>query len=168
MLRYLAEDEVDVAFAMLAGDPPQDLEVEVLSEDELVAVFAPGAAPAKGSVRAADLQREPIVAPRTGSAIKQVLDEHFARAGVPLHVSLESGEPFLLRCMVASGFGVAVLPRSLLRREGPAVDVRPFRPSLRLPVALLWRRQRHASATARAFIEFALAEVDGYRLTGAA
>jgi LysR family transcriptional activator of glutamate synthase operon len=164
MLRYLAEDEVDVAFAMLAGDPPDDLVVERMSEDELVAVFAPGAAPAKRSVRAADLQRQPIVAPRSGSAIKQALDEYFARAGVPLRVSLESGEPFLLRCMVAGGFGVAFLPRSLIRREGPPVDVRPFRPALRLPVALLWRRERHVPATARAFIEFTRSEIDASRL----
>jgi LysR family transcriptional activator of glutamate synthase operon len=164
MLRYLAEDEVDAAFAMLAGDPPDDLVVEPMSEDELVAVFAPGAAPAKRSVRAADLKRAPIVAPRSGSAIKQALDEYFARAGEPLRVSLESGEPFLLRCMVAGGFGVAVLPRSLIRREGPPVEVRPFRPALRLPVALLWRRQRHASAAARAFIEFVRANVGRYQL----
>jgi DNA-binding transcriptional LysR family regulator len=164
MLRYLAEDEVDVAFAMLAGDPPDDLVVEQMSEDEIVAVFAPGAAPAKRSVRAADLQRDPIVAPRSGSAIKQALDDYFARAGMPLRVSLESGEPFLLRCMVAGGFGVSVLPRSLIRREGPPVEVRSFRPALRLPVALLWRRERHAPATARAFIEFARLQADRYRL----
>ena len=158
MLRYLAQDEVDAAFAMLADDPPDDLEVEPLSEDELVAVFAPGAAPPKRSVRAADLRGRPIVAPRTGSAIKQALDEFFAREGEPLRVSLESGEPFLLRCMVAGGFGVAILPRSLIRREGPPVDVRPLRPAVRLPVALLWRRQRHLSAAARAFMDFARRE----------
>jgi DNA-binding transcriptional LysR family regulator len=159
MLRYLAEDEVDVAFAMLAGEPPEDLVVERLSEDELVAVFAPGAAPPKRSVRAVDLRRKAIVAPRSGSAIKQALDEYFARAGEPLRVSLESGEPFLLRCMVAGGFGVAVLPRSLIEREGPPVEVRPLRPAVRLPVALLWRRRRHASPAARAFIEFTRREV---------
>ena len=167
MLRYLADDEVDAAFAMLAGDPPDDLVVEPMSEDELVAVFAPGAAPAKRSVSAADLRGDAIVAPRSGSAIKQALDEYFARAEEPLRVSLESGEPFLLRCMVAGGFGVAVLPRSLIRREGPPVEIRPLRPAVRLPVALLWRRRRHASAAGRAFIEFARREVGNYRLAAA-
>jgi DNA-binding transcriptional LysR family regulator len=158
MFGYLARDEVDVAFAMLAGSPPQDLVVERLSEDELVAVFPPGGAPAKGSVRAADLRGHPIVAPRSGSAVKQALDEFFADAGEPLHVSLESGEPFLLRCLVAGGVGAAVLPSSLTRREGPPVEVRSLRPRVRLPVALLWREQRHTSPAARAFIEFARRE----------
>jgi LysR family transcriptional regulator, transcription activator of glutamate synthase operon len=158
MFQYLAQDEVDAAFAMLAGRPPEDLIIERLGEDELVAVFAPGSAPRKDSVRAADLKEHAIVAPRSGSAVKQALDEFFARAEEPLRVSLESGDPFLLRCLVAGGFGAAILPRSLIRREGPPVDVRGLRPAVRLPVALLWRERRHRSPAARAFIEFARRE----------
>jgi LysR family transcriptional activator of glutamate synthase operon len=160
MFGYLARDEVDVAFAMLAGSPPEDLVVERLSDDELVAVFPPGAAPSKASVRAADLRGHPVVAPRSGSAVKQALDEFFSAAGEPLHVSLESGEPFLLRCLVAGGVGAAILPSSLTRREGPPVEVRRLRPRVRLPVALLWRQQRHTSPAARAFIEFARREAN--------
>jgi LysR family transcriptional activator of glutamate synthase operon len=158
MLQYLAEDEVDAAFAMLAGPAPDDLVVEQLSEDELVAVYLPGAAPGKKRVRAADLAEQPIIAPRSGSSVKQALEEFFARADLPLRVSLVSGDPFLLRCLVAGGFGTAILPRSLIQREGPAVDVRGLRPAVRLPVALLWRERRHSSPAARAFIEFARRE----------
>src|SRR5215216_5456607 len=39
MLRYLVEDEVHAAFALLAGPVPDELVAERLSEDELVAVF---------------------------------------------------------------------------------------------------------------------------------
>ena len=45
MLRYLLEDEVHAAFSMLASQPPDELVVERVSEDELVAVFGPGRAP---------------------------------------------------------------------------------------------------------------------------
>ena len=44
LLGYLATDEIDAAFALLAADPPEDLAAEKLSEDELVAVFPSGAA----------------------------------------------------------------------------------------------------------------------------
>src|SRR5918996_2295067 len=71
MLGYLAGDEVDAAFAMLAGPPPEDLVAERMSEDEVVAAFASGRAPGRGPVRAADLAAYPIVAPRPGSAILQ-------------------------------------------------------------------------------------------------
>jgi LysR family transcriptional activator of glutamate synthase operon len=161
MLGYLERDEVDAAFVLLYGDAPEGLVVERLSEDQLVAVFAPGAAPAKASVRAADLSDRVLVAPRSGSSIKQALDDFFARAGEPLHVSLESGDPYLLRCLVAGGFGTAILPRSLTLREGPPIEVRELRPAVRLPVTLLWRERRHTSPAARAFIDFVRAEVHG-------
>jgi LysR family transcriptional activator of glutamate synthase operon len=158
MLRYLAADEVDAAFAMLAGPPPDNLVVERLSEDELIAAFAPDGAPGRGTVRAVDLARYPIVAPRSGSAAMQKLEELFAWQAAPLNVSLESGDPFLLRCLASGGFGAAIIPRSLTRREGPPIEVRSLRPAVRLPVVLLWREGRHVSPAAGAFIDFARRE----------
>ena len=90
------------------------------------------------------------------------LERFFADAGLTLHVSCDSADPFLLRCLASAGFGTAVLPRSLTEREGPAVDVRPLRPAIRLPVALLWRRDRRLSPAARTFVEYVrAAEADG-------
>lgn len=161
LLAYLAADEIDAAFALLAGDPPEDLAAETLSEDELVAVFPSGAAPRRGPVRAGELTRYPIVLPRSGSATKQAVDEFFATAGEPLRVALESGDPFLLRCLVSGGFGSAIIPRSLTLREGPPIDVRALRPPVRLPVTLLWRERRHVSPAAREFIDFARRHAGG-------
>jgi LysR family transcriptional activator of glutamate synthase operon len=157
MAAYLVEDEVDVAFSMLADDPAEGVVAEYMSEEEIVAVFPPGRAP-RGRVKAAYLSPSAIATPRQGSAIKTAVDRFFADAGEPLHVSIESGDPFLLRCLVSGGFGPAVLPRSLTRREGPPIEVRSFNPIIRLPVALLWREHRHASPVARAFIDFARRE----------
>ena len=154
MLRYLDEDEVDAAFSMLAAELLAELAVERISEDEIVAAFAPGRAPRRRSVSASDLAPYPIVAPRSGSATMHKLREFFSGQGEPLHVSLESGDPFLLRCLVSGGFGAAILPRSLTRREGPPIEVRSLRPVVRLPVALLWRERRRSSAAARTFIDF--------------
>src|SRR5215204_3462618 len=155
MLRHLARDEIDAAFSLLASEPPESLVAERVSVDELVAAFPPGTAPGRGPVSAATVGRGVILTPRSGSATKTALEEFFAAAGVPFHVSCESGDPFLLRCLVSAGFGTAVLPRSLTERKGPAVDVRPLRPAVRLPVAMLWRRDRRLSPAARTFIEYA-------------
>ena len=80
----------------------------------------PGAGPDRERVTAAELSRHTLITPRAGSSIKQAADEFFARAGKTMDVSLESGDPFLLRCLVSSGFGAAVLPSSLTRAGGPA------------------------------------------------
>lgn len=154
MLEGVAADAMEAAFVMLHGELPADLESVPLSEDELVAVFPPGKAPERKRLGLAHLADRPLITPRSGSAIKTVLEERFTASGLVLRTSVESGDPFLLRCLVSAGFGTAVLPRSLIEREGPPVDVRGLRPAIRLPVVLAWRRRRHHSPAARAFIEY--------------
>jgi DNA-binding transcriptional LysR family regulator len=154
MIRYLGADEVDAAFTLQA-ELPGDLDVERLGEEELVAVFPPGSAPDRKFAGPRELARHPVVTPRADSAIAMALVDLFARVGEPLHVSLESGDPFLLRCLVSTGFGASALPLSLIRREGPPVEVRTLRPAVRLPVGLAWRRDRRLSPAARAFVDFA-------------
>ena len=163
MFRYLEEDTIDAAFCLLYGELPAGVVSEVLSEDEVVAVFAPGEAPERKRLGVSDLEDRSIVAPRSGSTIKAAVDDLFARSGRQLRVSLESADPFLLRCLVAGGFGVGILPLSLARREGPPIEVRSLAPSLRLPVALLWRERRHISPAAAAFIDFVRDEVEASR-----
>jgi LysR family transcriptional regulator, transcription activator of glutamate synthase operon len=164
MLGYLAEGRIDAAFSLLAEDPPDEIEVAPLSEEEIVAAFPAGAGPDRDRVTPAELSRHSLITPRSGSAIKQSVDEIFARAGKTLAVSLESGDPFLLRCLVSTGFGAAILPKSVVVREGPPVDIRSLRPAVRLPATLIWRRGRHQTPAARAFIDFAIAEARNHPL----
>jgi LysR family transcriptional activator of glutamate synthase operon len=154
MLRFLAAHELDAAFCLLAGDISDEFAVERLSHEEVVAAFAPDRAPAAPRVTVADLARDAIVALRRCSAITSVLDQRFADAGEPLRLALESGDPFLLRALAAQGFATAILPRSLTSLEGPALEVRSLDPAVRLPVALVWRRERNTPPAARTFIEF--------------
>ncbi len=154
MLHYLATDELDAAFCLLAGEPPDDLAVERLSHDEVVAAYAPDRAPPTAHVTVDDLAQRALVATRHGSAITSILDQRFADAGHRLRLALESGDPFLLRALAARGFATAILPRSLTALEGPDVEVRSLHPPVHLPVALLWRRERSAPPAARTFIDF--------------
>jgi DNA-binding transcriptional LysR family regulator len=96
MFERLAAGELDAAFCLLAGEPPEEFAIERLSEDEAVAAFAPDRAPAEGDVGVAELSGQVLVGPRRGSAITFALDQVFAAAGQPLHLALESGDPFLL------------------------------------------------------------------------
>jgi LysR family transcriptional regulator, transcription activator of glutamate synthase operon len=160
MLRFLAADELDAAFCLLAGDVPDDLAFERLDREEVIAAFAPDRAP-PGPVGVAELRRHAIVAPRHGSAITSVLQSRFAAAGESLRLALESGDPFLLRSLAARGFATAILPRSVIALEGPLVDVRSMDPAMHLPVALVWRRGRNAPPAARTFVEFVRRETAG-------
>jgi LysR family transcriptional activator of glutamate synthase operon len=163
MRGYLEEDRVDAAFSLLAEDPPPEFEVARLSEEEVVAAFPAGAGPDGERIGAAELARHSLITPRSGSAIRLALDDFFARAGESGRISLESGDPFLLRCLVSTGFGAAVLSASLTDREGPPVDVRGLRPAVRLPATLIWRKRRHQTPAARAFIDFVRSAAESIR-----
>ena len=154
MLAYLAQDELDAAFCLLAVDLPDEMDAERLGDDEVVAVFSPELAPPCERVGVAELERRTIVGPRRGSAVTSVVERRFARARTPLRLALESGDPFLLRSLAARGFGAAILSRSLTELEGPPVEVRSLDPPVTLDVALVWRRERHPSPAARTFIDF--------------
>jgi LysR family transcriptional regulator, transcription activator of glutamate synthase operon len=159
MFGLIEADELDVAFSLISGELPDGVDGLRLSEEEVVVAFPPGTAPEKESVGATDLAGIPLATPRSGSAIKHATDGFFERAGKRMHVSLESGDPYLIRCLASDGFGAAVLPASITRRQGPPVEARPLRPVVRLPVFLIWRQARHRSAAATAFIEFVRDEV---------
>jgi DNA-binding transcriptional LysR family regulator len=154
MLELLEADRMDVSFSMITGDLPDGIDGLRLSDEEIVAAFPPGTAPRKRVLGARDLAGIPLATPRSGSAIKTVVDSFFAAAGERSQLTLESGDPYLIRCLVSDGFGAAILPASITRRQGPPVETRPLRPALRLPVYLIWRRDRHRSPAAAAFIEF--------------
>jgi LysR family transcriptional activator of glutamate synthase operon len=154
VLELITSDALDVAFSLVATPLPDGIESVELSEEEVVAAFPPGTAPVGESVTAADLEGLALAAPRSGSAIRLAADEFLARGGGELRLSLESSDPYLIRCLVSDGFGPAVLPASLASRAGPPVETRPLRPPVRLPVCLIWRRERHHPAAASAFIDF--------------
>jgi LysR family transcriptional regulator, transcription activator of glutamate synthase operon len=154
MLGYLADDEIDAAFCLLAREPAPEFASEQLGLDEAVVAFSPGSTPHNGPVGIAELAGRTIVGPRRGSAVTSVLEERFAQARTPLRLALESGDPFLLRSLAARGFAAAIVPRSLTELDGPLVEVRRLDPPASLTVALVWRRERHASPAARTFIDF--------------
>ncbi|HEX2129136.1 MAG TPA: LysR family transcriptional regulator [Solirubrobacterales bacterium] len=158
MRAMIEADELDVAFSLIHGDLPESTDGVRMSEEEVVVAYTPGTAPERDAVSARDLADVHLATPRSGSAIKLAIDDVFARAGLTMQVSLESGDPYLIRCLVSDGFGAAVLPASITRREGPPVETRPLRPRVRLPVYLVWRRDRHQSAAAAAFVDFVRGE----------
>jgi LysR family transcriptional regulator, transcription activator of glutamate synthase operon len=154
MLELIRSDELDAAFSLVYGEPSDELEAMRVSEEQVVVAYTPGTAPERASVTVRELAELPLATPRSGSAIKRAVDDLFAEAGLKMRLSLESGDPYLIRCLVSDGFGAAVLPASITRREGPPVETRPLRPAVRLPVNLIWRRGRHQSSAAAAFIDF--------------
>ncbi len=155
MVDGLRDGSIDLAFA-LEAEPPSWLDRLELSTEELAVVMAPGhRLSGRQPLLIAELAGEPLIAFEHGSSVRQLVDQALLAAGAEPRIALEGNDLALVRSLVAQGIGLAILPRSFAELPGPPVALRPLRPELRMTVALWWRRDRHLSPAARAFVEFA-------------
>jgi LysR family transcriptional activator of glutamate synthase operon len=156
MVDGLEDGSIDLAF-VLEREPRNEFERAPLSSEELAVVMSPAhrLAGDSGPLRIGALAGERLIGFERGSSVRQLVDETFERAGVNPRISLEGNDLALVRSLVAEGIGLAIMPRTFAELPGPPVALRPLRPALRMTVALWWRRGRHLSPAARAFVQFA-------------
>jgi LysR family transcriptional regulator, transcription activator of glutamate synthase operon len=154
MVDGLHDGSIDLAF-VLEREPRDEFERAPLSSEDLAVVVSPDHALAgKDPIRIGALAGERLIGFERGSSVRELVDAAFERAGLSPRIALEGNDLALVRSLVAEGIGFAILPRSFAELPGPAVAVRPLRPALRMTVALWWRRGRHLSPAARAFVQF--------------
>jgi DNA-binding transcriptional LysR family regulator len=155
MTAGLRDGSIDMTFA-LESEPPDEFERLPLSTERLALVLAPGHRLAGAdALPVAALHGEPLIAFGDGSSVRRLLDRAFQAADVKPRIALEGTDLALVRALVAEGIGLAILPRTFAELPGPPITLRPLEPELQMTVALWWRRDRHLSPAARAFLEFA-------------
>jgi DNA-binding transcriptional LysR family regulator len=89
----------------------KDLQRVLLFKEAMVAVFPAAHAFASGRhLTWAHLKNEPVLALRKGSVFRELTEQGFAAAGVPLQPVFEADYAGTLVGMVDAGMGVAILP----------------------------------------------------------
>lgn len=89
------------------------------------------------------------------SVTREILEESFAREGIPFPVLMEIDRPEVTLQLVRSGLGRAVLPRRLLQRWSGEKGFRRLRPrglKLQRPLYLLHQDPEFLSPACRAFL----------------
>ncbi len=119
----------------------------VIGDDEIIAVAAPTFAERK-RVRAADLEKLPMLAREVGSATRRYVDAGLAQIGVKPKVAFELPSPEAQVRAAAAGLGIAfvsrhVAVRDLVARRLVAIHV----PGLRLvrPITAAYHRDKRVS-----------------------
>jgi LysR family transcriptional regulator, transcription activator of glutamate synthase operon len=173
-VRYLGAGELDAAFCLqpasdgLENGFPPGIAAERLGEDTLVASLPPRHELTRSKhLGVRDFAGLPLISPGPGSALRAAADAYLRDASYRPRFSLDSNDPFLIRCLVSQGFGVALLPRGFASLPGPRIEVRPLRRATRLAVLMIWREERQLSPALTAFIDFVRAEVGGATARGA-
>ena len=148
LLHGVREGRLDLALAGLAGEPPPGLGVQVVSDEELVAVVAPDD-PWTEPVPLYALADRPLIALPPGTGVRGALDAALSTAGLRPRIAFEAGDVGVLADLARLGLGVAVLPESISR---VGLRVLPLVPELRSRLVLVWRADGAVSPAARALI----------------
>ena len=159
----LVNNRIDMA---IVGRVPDDIPVviEPFAPNELVLVASPVHRLAgRRSVPLEELAKEHFLLREIGSGTRAALETVLQEAGIPLQVSMQVGNNSAIKQGVAAGLGIALISRVALDMELETkrlviLDVEGF------PVMRQWRlvhlKDKHLSATARAFKSFLLQHAD--------
>lgn len=163
LVEAILNNRVDLA---VMGSVPDDapVEIEPFAFNTLVLVAAPTHRLARlRNVPIEELGREHFLLREQGSGTRAALEKALEDAGVPLQVSMQVGNNSAIKQGVAAGLGIALISRVAIDMELETnrlviLDVEGF------PIIRQWRlvhiKDKHLSATARAFKSFLLQHAD--------
>ncbi|HXU61338.1 MAG TPA: LysR family transcriptional regulator substrate-binding protein, partial [Polyangia bacterium] len=139
-------------------DPGDDrLATQVIYADALAFIVSPRHRFARRrSVSIAELGEETFVAHNVVSPYREVVLREFRRHKVPLRMDVEMPTLETIRRLVASGEGVAFLPRMAVRQDvesGALREIHVKELHVERKVRLLYAKARTLSHAARAFLE---------------
>src|SRR2546430_985395 len=151
-------NEFDFGFVggHLTGD-----EVDVLSwmTDHLVLIVPSNHHLArKKSVKIADLRKEMFILREAGSATRAAVAHHLKKADLEVETVMEMENPESVKKAVQSGLGIAFISRFAVETELKAktlVVVRVRGLDIKRELKIVYRKDKHLSRAAQAFIEIA-------------
>ncbi len=160
MFDMLNDREMDLVFSNISpGDPvPPGLQRKLLfSEPLIVGVHPDHQLAGRKSIALHELDAEPFVAFRSGSAFRDTVDRALADTGIAPAIRYESSDLITVRSLAAAGLGVALMPQSLAAFPGPPIAILTIEPNPpRRTVALTWRSDLSGSPAGQAFLDLAL------------
>ncbi|MFF6793240.1 LysR family transcriptional regulator [Streptomyces filamentosus] len=152
----LRQGTYDLGFLMEAGTEHEGLESEVLAPEPLALVAAPGHPLAgRTGLTSADLTDTALVGTEPGCAYRDLFEAELAAGGAAAPAFLEFGTIEASKRAVASGLGIALLPRITVQEElaSGALVALGWEPPFTLFTQLAWRRGKRLPAHVRLFVE---------------
>ncbi|WP_374481169.1 LysR family transcriptional regulator [Zoogloea sp.] len=143
----------------------QSLDRRGAGQDELQLIVAPDHMLARElSVRAEQIAPHPLIHREPGNAIRDLVDQFFASAGIPyedLNVTAELGSLSSVKHLVAQGFGVAIASKAAIQsavKAGRLVGI-PLEPRLHTPLEVILLKDKFRSRLVNTFADFVTEEI---------
>ncbi|HEX3865028.1 MAG TPA: LysR family transcriptional regulator [Stellaceae bacterium] len=142
ILAALENNALDVALVTLPASG-RSFACETIVDDEIVAVFPPGAEPPY-PVAATELATRPVMLYEPGGNSRRVIDDWFRYAGASLKPAMELGSIEAIKQLIAAGLGCGLLPRLAVANLQPADElaIRSLSPQLYRQLGLILRRDK--------------------------
>jgi DNA-binding transcriptional LysR family regulator len=117
LVKKILAGEIDTAFVSLPVEA-RNVETELLSRDQLVAIASPRHRMAGQKVVSAfALAGEKLILGERGGNTRRLIDEFFAEAGLKPTVAMELSRQQAIKNMVAADMGIGIVPLSVARDD---------------------------------------------------
>jgi len=156
LLRYVEDSQLDLAIVVSDNLPAVVDSAPLLTEKYVLAVGLLHPLSKQSSVALADLAGEAFILFPEGYKLREVTLTACKRAGFEPKVALDGGAMQSALEFVAAGLGVALVPQLALEGAKSIRGLSIADQDLRRQLGLVWRRDRHLSAAARALRDFLL------------
>jgi DNA-binding transcriptional LysR family regulator len=156
----VANRDLDLGLIEIVTDDPS-LERFDAAQDELEVICQPGhPLTQKTQLTAQDLLPFPFITREPGNAIRDLADQYFEAAGIPVEevqVAAELGSLATVKQLASEGFGFAIASHAAIQRdinEGRLASV-PLKPRLYTPLEVILPRDKFRSRLISTFAGFA-------------
>ena len=155
LARKILNQEVDLAFVRYRPEEKR-FKVKIMGREEVILLAAAGSNHTPGDeISVTQLTEPPLIVPKEGSGMRQVVFEYLRRHKVTPNVAMESGSVAFIKERLREGYGVSFLERYAVREELEQGVLKPIRilegsPTIRFGIGYVQRR--HLSPAAWAFL----------------
>jgi len=156
LLEELRIGRLDVVVGTLPVDDAHDVEIFPIFKEELVLIAPPGHPLAeRGNVEPEALSEHPFISFHEGSITRKIIERTLLGRGVQPRIAMTIDSPEVIKNLVASGLGLAVLPLRIVRDEierGSVEVLKVRRLKLERSLGLIIPAGRYMSSTVKAFL----------------
>jgi len=117
VLERIRSGTIDVALLTLPVEGADLMQVPVMREELLLVTHPSHPVARRRRVRAAELDRQPLVLFERGSSTRRVIDAMLTREQIAPTIVMETENVEILKALVAIGMGMAIIPYQAVARE---------------------------------------------------
>ena len=149
--KWVQTNSVD--FGFVNSNAVSGIDVEVLYEDEMLAVLPPNHPLAQNEmISLAQLAKEPFILLDEGDY--SVIMNAFQKLHLSPQIEYEVYDDYSILAMVRQGLGVSAMYGLVLNGLEKGLQIRPIQEKPTRPVALAWQNKNTMSLASRRFMEF--------------